>query len=93
MLEYGIKSITTNPTLITKAKEVIRLVDTRSHCTRAFVIPAIYEEELKAFLKKLEFEKWVETKKAALGKDTDRDNPPKELMETGWENIEEYLDD
>ncbi len=57
MLEYGIKAITTNPTLITKASEVIRLVDSRNHRTRAFVIPAIYEDLLKDFFKKIEYEK------------------------------------
>ncbi len=55
MLEYGIKAITTNPTLITKASEVIRLVDSRNHHTRAFVIPAIYEDLLKDFFKKIEY--------------------------------------
>ena len=66
MLEYGVKVITTNPTLITKAKEVIRLVDSRSHTTRAFVIPAMYEDALKDFFKKLEYQKWVKEKKQAL---------------------------
>jgi len=93
MLEYGIKAITTNPTLITKSTEVIRLIDSRNHRTRAFVIPAIYENELKEFLKKIEYKKWVETKKAALNKEHEKDNPPEDLMKKGWETIEDYLDD
>lgn len=93
MLEYGIKVITTNPTLITKSSEVIRLVDSRNHHTRAFVIPAIYENELKEFLKKLEYKKWVEEKKQALKKHTTQDTPSEALMEKGWNTIEDYLDD
>ena len=93
MLEYGIKAITTNPTLITKANEVIRLIDSRNHNTRAFVIPAKYENELKDFLKKIEYKKWVETKKTALKEYHKKDNPPEDVMEKGWETIEEYLND
>jgi transaldolase len=93
MLEYGIKVITTNPTLITKASEVIRLVDSRNHNTRAFVIPAIYENEIKDLLKKIEYKKWVEEKKQALKKYNEPDNPSEELMEKGWDTIEGYLDD
>lgn len=93
MLEYGIKAITTNPTLITKASEVIRLIDSRNHHTRAFVIPAIYEDALKDFFKKIEYKKWVEEKKKALKKRNAQDAPSKELMEKGWSTIEDYLDD
>ncbi|MEA3455368.1 MAG: hypothetical protein U9R26_02565 [Campylobacterota bacterium] len=93
MLEYGIKAITTNPTLITKASEVIRLVDSRNHHTRAFVIPAIYEDEIKDFLKKIEYKKWVEEKKQLLERDNEQDNSPEELMEKGWGTIEDYLND
>ncbi len=52
MLEYGIKAITVNPTLITKANEIIRLVDSRTKQTRAFVIPAIYEEYIRKIRKR-----------------------------------------
>ena len=93
MLEYGIKVITTNPTLITKASEIIRLVDSRNHHTRAFVIPAIYEDELKDFLKKIEYKKWVEEKKQALKNHNAKDTPSEELMKKGWNSIEDYLDD
>ena len=93
MLEYGIKTITTNPTLITKASEIIRLIDSRNHHTRAFVIPAIYENELKDFFKKMEYKNWVEEKKKTLKKHNDQDTPSGELMEKGWSAIEDYLDD
>ena len=93
MLEYGIKAITTNPTLITKSSEVIRLVDSRNHCTRAFVIPAIYENELKDFLKKIEYAKWVEEKKEALKHQHKREKASEDLMEKGWESIEDYLNE
>ena len=93
MLEYGIKTITTNPTLITKASEVIRLVDSRNHTTRAFVIPAAYENLLKDFLKKIEYQEWVEEKKRALKKEQKREKLSEDLMDKGWETIEGYLDD
>jgi transaldolase len=93
MLEYGIKIITTNPTLITKASEVIRLVDSRNHRTRAFVIPAAYENLLKGFLKKIEYQEWVEEKKRALKKEQKREKLSEDLMDKGWETIEGYLDD
>jgi type III secretory pathway component EscR len=93
MLEYGIKAITTNPTLITKAEEVIRLVDSRNHRTRAFVIPAIYEEDLKDFFKEIAYKKWVHEKKEALKKEKIEDTLPEELMEEGWKNIGIYLDE
>ncbi len=93
MLEYGIKIITTNPTLITRTSEVIRLVDSRNHHTRAFVIPAIYENELHDFLKKIEHKKWVEEKKEMLKKHTDSDALSEGLREEGWKAIEDYLYD
>ena len=91
MLEYGIKVITTNPTLITNANEVIRLVDSRNHQTRAFVIPAIYEAEVQKFLKSIEEKEWVAEKKRALKKHKETDELSSTLMEHGWEEIEEYL--
>ncbi len=93
MLEYGIKVVTTNPTLITKASEVIRLVDSRNHHTRAFVITASYEDMLKDFFKKIEYKKWVEEKKKALEEYNVQDAPSKALMEKGWSAIEDYLND
>lgn len=91
MVEYAIRSITTNPTLITKATEVIRLVDTRSHRTRAFVIPAIYEAEVKELLKRIEYKNWVEEKKKALLDAQRSDRLDEDLMKKGWESIEGYL--
>jgi len=98
MLEYGIKNITTNPTLITRSTEVIRLVDSRNHTTRAFVIPAIYENELKEFFKKIEYKKWVEEKKEALKvvnekKHYETEALSDELMSEGWKSIEDHLND
>jgi transaldolase len=92
MLEYGIKSITTNPTLITKSTEIIRLVDSRNHRTRAFVIPAIYEEKLKDFFKEIEYRQWVDKKKKILKAPGEKEGPDEVLMEEGWETIEKYLD-
>lgn len=93
MLEYGIKAITTNPTLITKANDIIRLVDSRNKSTRAFVIPAIYESEFNELFKKIAHKKWVEEKKKAIKNSKNPDLPSDDLMQEGWKNIEEYLDD
>lgn len=90
MLEYGIKSITTNPTLITKTDEIIRLIDTRNNETRAFVLPATFEPIVKKLAKELEFRRWVEEKKSKVGANDENFD---DLMEAGWENIVKYLDE
>jgi len=92
MLEYGIKAITTNPTLITKSKEIIRLIDSRNHETRAYVLPVSYEPLIEKMLKEMEFKKWVEEKKLKLRKNTTKDNLD-DVMSIGIESIDDYLDD
>ncbi len=92
MLEYGIKTITTNPTLITKSTEVIRLVDTRNHQTRAFVLPVSYEPLIEKMVKEMEFKKWVEEKKKKLANKGEKDNLD-DVMSLGIEGINDYLDD
>ena len=92
MLEYGIKSITTNPTLITKAKEIIKLVDSRTKQTRAFVFPASYEPYIKKIEKEIEYKKWVEDKKKILEKSKKKDDL-NEISEIGVKSINEYLGD
>ena len=72
---------------------MIRLVDSRNYHTRAFVIPASYEDMLEDFFKKIEYKKWVEEKKEALKERNVQDAPSEELMEKGWSTIEDYLDD
>ena len=64
MLEYGIKTITTNPTLITKATEIIKLVDNRTSITRAFVLPASYSQYIEKIDKEIEYKKWAKEKKS-----------------------------
>ena len=63
MLEYGIKTITTNPTLITKATEIIRLIDSRTSTTRAFVLPASYAPYIEKIDREIEYKKWAKEKK------------------------------
>ncbi len=92
MLEYGIKAITTNPTLITKSTEVIRLVDTRNHKTRAFVLPVSYEPLIEKMVKEMEFKKWVEDKKKKLANNDKKDNLD-DVMSLGMKSINDYLDD
>jgi transaldolase len=89
MLEYGIKSITTNPTLITKAEDIIRLVDTRTNTTRAFVLPASYEGLIEKLSKEIEYKKWVEDKKKLITQKENLDD----IMEDGVNSINNYLKD
>ena len=90
MLEYGIKEVTTNPTLITKATEIIKLVDSRNHQARAFVLPVSYEPFISELLKKIEFKNWIEKKKKLIQKGQ-KDNLD-DIMEKGIESISSYLD-
>ena len=89
MLEYGIKAITTNPTLITKESEIIRLVDSRSHKTRAFVLPVSYEPIIEKLVKDMEFKNWVEEKKKKVNKEKDNLD---DIMSAGIDSMGEYLE-
>ena len=92
MLEYGIKTVVTNPTLITKSDEAIRLIDSRTKKVRAFVIPAKYAKEVEKLLKEIEYKEWVKKKKKLLkGKKSNEDLS--DVMEAGIESINEYLDE
>jgi transaldolase len=90
MLEYGIKAITTNPTIITKAKEIIKLIDSRTKKTRAFVLPAEYAPYIEKIVKEIEYKKWVEEKKKLL-KNSKIDNSLEGFSKVGRESINEYL--
>jgi len=90
MLEYGIKTITTNPTLITKADEIIKLIDSRTKQTRAFVIPASYESYIGKIVKEIEYKKWAENKKKLLKNSKTKDDL-KDMSILGMESIDEYL--
>jgi len=92
MLEYGIKTITTNPTLITKSKEIIRLVDSRNNETRAYVVPVSFEPLIEKLAKEIEFRKWVNEKKRLVDALPFEDRVDEDLMRIGFESIEEYLE-
>lgn len=92
MLEYGIKTITTNPTLITKSKEIIRLVDSRNNETRAYVVPVSFEPLIEKLAKEIEFRKWVNEKKRLVDALPFEDRVDEDLMRVGFESIEEYLE-
>ena len=92
MLEYGIKNITINPTIITKADEIIRLIDNRTKQTRAFVVPAIYEDYIREIEKEIKFRKWVEDKKRLI-KESKANHELDEFQKVGIDSINEYLDD
>jgi len=88
MLEYGIKTITTNPTLITKADQIVKLVDYKTKKTRAYVLPSSYEDIVEKLIKDEECKLWAKNKKALLKEKIANDE---ELMNKGVENIDDYL--
>jgi predicted HAD superfamily phosphohydrolase len=92
MVEYGVKKLITNPTLIPGANEVIRVVDARSHTTKAFILPASYEGILEKLLKEVAFREWARKKKEEIRR-TEADKPDAEMERRGWESVEGYLDD
>jgi hypothetical protein len=91
MLEYGIKSITTNPTIITKTDEIIKLVDNRTHKTRAFVLPVAYEHIVLKLEKEINYKKWVQEKKDKLLLQKNSDDNLEDIMNSGVSSINEYL--
>ena len=93
MLEYGIKAITTNPTLVTKSSEIIRLVDTRSKQTRAFVLPASYAPLVEKLSRELEAQQWAREKKRQLAGATSSTDELDAIMHTGMQSIRNYLEE
>jgi len=91
MLEYGIKNITTNPTLITKSKEIIKLIDSRTKEVRAYVFPTSYAKMVEKFIKELEYREWVKEKKRELKKVTNDNDKLDDFMEAGIDSINEYI--
>ena len=92
MLEYGIKTITINPTLITKATEIIKLVDSRTSTTRAFVLPASYAHYIQKIDKEIEYKKWAKEKKKQLRNSKQSDNLD-DISTIGLDSIDKYLGD
>ena len=90
MLEYGIKAITTNPTLITKSNDIIRLVDSRSKQTRAFVLPSSFAPLVEKIAKEIEAKQWAQDKKNLLGKKKQHEEF-EDIMASGILSIDEYL--
>jgi hypothetical protein len=93
MLEYGIKTILTNPTLITKSTEIIRLIDTRNHETRAFVLPILYAPLVEKLSKDLEFKLWVQNKKKQLNETLNEKDDLSDVMNAGIESMNAYLEE
>ena len=88
MLEYGIKIITTNPTLITKTDQIVKLVDNKTKKTRAYVLPSKYADIVEKLIKDEEYSLWARNKKKLLKEKIKNDE---ELMREGAQNIENYL--
>ena len=91
MLEYGIKEITTNPTLITKTQDIIKLIDSRSNQTRAFVLPNYYAPLIEKLSKELEAKRWAKEKKELLQNNNLSDDKLEDIMQYGIKSIDEYL--
>ncbi len=94
MLEYGIRQITTNPTLITRSKEIIKIVDNKQKKTKAYIVPSRYESYVKKMIKELEFRKWVEDKKQKLlACKNEEDDDLSDFSKIGLVDVERYLDE
>ena len=94
MVEYGVKKIITNPSLITNSEEIVKVIDKRSHKIKAFIVPARYTELMEKMLKEIAFEKWAKEKKRRIKSASEAEFPElNDLSEKGIEAIDEYLDD
>jgi len=91
MLEYAVKKIITNPTLMTKTSDIIKIVDNRSHQTKAFILPVSYEPLIDKLEKEKKFKKWVENKKEELKKSNNLNDDVSDVMKSGIDSINEYL--
>ncbi len=91
MLEYGIKNITINPTLITKSEEIIKLVDSRSKKVRAYVFPAKYATLIEKIIKEIEYKEWAKEKKRELKKAANESEKLDDFMLAGIDSINEYI--
>ena len=90
MLEYGIKTITKNPTLIINSDDIIKLVD-MSKNTRVFVLPSKYAPLIEKLEKDIEAKQWVEEKKKLLQKSNKKSENLDDIMEIGIKTLNEYL--
>lgn len=94
MVEYGVKKIITNPSLITNSEEIVKVIDKRSHKIKAFIVPARYTELMEKMLKEIAFEKWAKEKKRRIKNASGTEfHELNDLSEKGMEAIDEYLDD
>lgn len=92
MLEYAVKKVITNPTIMTQASEIIKIVDNRSHKTKAFILPLSYAPLIEKLQKEIEFKQWVDDKKQQLNNSTTstQDNLD-DIMYLGINNFNSYL--
>ena len=91
MLEYAVKKIITNPTLMTKTSDIIKIVDNRSNQTKAFILPVSYEPLIDKLEKEKKFKKWIENKKEELIKSNSLNDDMSDVMKSGIDSINEYL--
>jgi len=91
MLEYAVKKIITNPTLMTKTSDIIKIVDNRSNQTKAFILPVSYEPLIDKLEKEKKFKKWIENKKKELIKSNSLNDDMSDVMKSGIDSINEYL--
>ncbi|NWF67351.1 MAG: hypothetical protein HXX81_07795 [Campylobacterales bacterium] len=86
----------TNPTLITKSSEIIKIVDNKNHEVRAFILPVSYAPLIEKLEKERAYKEWVLMKKIELKKsktNMSKFNDIEDLSEVGFDSINEYLKD
>lgn len=86
MVELGVKKIITNPKVM-ESDEIIRVIDSRSHRLKAFIVPARYEKMIEKLEKEIRYKEWVAKKKELVKRGESFDD----LAELGRKSIDEYL--
>ena len=86
MVELSIKEMTVKPSTVSRSDEVIRLVDGRSHHTKAYIIPDKNKKYIAKALQRIEDEIWAQDKMQRFPKRAKDDNFD-DLTESAWQEI------
>ncbi len=87
MVELSLKEMTVKPSTVSHSKEVIKLVDGRSHRTRAYIIPAKYEKYIIKALQRIEDEIWAEKKMQNFSKRSQQDENFDDMAAQAWQEM------
>ena len=86
MVELSIKEMAVRPSTVSQSDDVIKLVDGRSHHTKAYIIPAKYEKYIAKALQRIEDERWAEEKMKRYDKNQ-KDENFDDMADRAWRQI------